>query len=122
MNRQLLLASLFLFSSLSAEDMLLSDQNKELPAGNPLPLQEFEVNLKNPVFSHGVISTDEGGIVTAPGMRIQARKISYTNRIENGVAVQRIEAEGDLMMEYGEHAFVGSKLEYNFATKTGTLW
>ncbi len=102
LNRKLLLASFFLLSPLCGE--------------------EFEVNLKNPVFSHGVITTDEGGIITAPGIRIQARKISYTNRIENGVAVQRVEAEGDLMMEYGEHAFVGTKLEYDLASKTGMLW
>ncbi|MBI2743176.1 MAG: LPS-assembly protein LptD [Chlamydiales bacterium] len=97
-------------SSLSAEE------------NPPAPAQQFEVNLKNPVFSQGVITTDEGGIVTAPGIRIQAQKISYTNRIENGVAVQKVEAEGDLLMEYGERAFVGSKLEYDFITKTGTLW
>lgn len=84
--------------------------------------EQFEVNLKNPVFSQGVISTEEGGVVTAPGIYVQARNIRYTNRIENGMAVQKIEAEGDLMMEYGEHAFVGRKLEYNFLTKTGTLY
>lgn len=109
MHKKLLLASLFLLSGLSAEDAPLP------------PSQEFEVNLKNPVFTQGVITTDEGGIVTAPGIRIQAQKIRYTNRIENGTPMQKIEAEGDLLLEYGDHAFVGSKLEYDFVTKTGTL-
>jgi hypothetical protein len=110
MRKELVLASLFLLGPLGAEEIA------------PPPAQEFQVNLKNPVFSQGVISTDEGGVITAPGMRIQARKITYTNRIENGIPVQKVEAEEDLMIEYGERAFVGNKLEYNFLTKTGTLW
>jgi hypothetical protein len=110
MNTKLICASLFLFSPLLAEEIL------------PPPAQEFEVNLKNPTFSNGVITTEEGGTVSAPNMKIQARKITYTNRIENGIAVQKIEAEGDLLMEYGERAFVGKKLEYNFITKTGSIW
>ncbi|MFI5334023.1 MAG: hypothetical protein ACHQT8_02510 [Chlamydiales bacterium] len=108
MNKTLLCASLFFFGMLHAEDAAQT--------------QQFDVNLQNPVFTQGVITTDEGGIITAPGIRIQAQKISYTNRTENGIAVQKIEAEGDLMMEYGERVFVGKKLEYNFLTKTGTLW
>jgi hypothetical protein len=84
--------------------------------------KQCEINLKDPVFTHGVIMTEQGGIVTAEGIRIQAQKIAYTNRIENGLQVQRVVAEGDLMMEYGGRAFVGTKLEYDFVTKTGTLW
>jgi hypothetical protein len=91
-------------------------------ATDPIANEEFTVNLKNPVFSHGVITTDQGGIISAKGIRIQAQKIEYTNRVENGVPVQKIVAEGDLMMEYGDRAFVGRRLEYNFVTKTGTLW
>lgn len=83
---------------------------------------ELTIDLKNPIFSHGVITTQEGGVITGDGIRIQAQKIDYTNRIENGIRVQKITAEGDLMMEYGGRAFVGSRLEYNFITKTGTLW
>lgn len=87
-----------------------------------LPRQEFVINLREPVFTHGVITTDQGGVVEAEGMRIQARKIEYTNRIENGNPVQKIVAEGDLMMEYSDHAFVGERLEYDFIAKTGSLY
>jgi hypothetical protein len=83
---------------------------------------EIQINLKEPVFSQGVIKTDQGGIITAEGIRIQAQKIEYTNKIENGHRILKIVAEGDLMMEFGERAFVGQKLEYDFVTKTGTLW
>lgn len=106
----LLASSLFLGSAIQAEQ-------ETCP-----PKQEFIINLKEPVFSHGVITTDQGGVVESEGIRIQARKIEYTNRIENGNPVQRIVAEGDLMMEYSEHAFVGERLEYDFVTKTGTLF
>jgi len=83
---------------------------------------ELVVNLKEPIFSHGVIMTDKGGVITAPGLRIQAQRIEYTNKIENGIRVQKIVAEGDLMMDYADRAFVGQKLEYDFIHRTGTLW
>jgi len=87
----------------------------------PAP-QELTINLKDPVFSHGVITTEHGGIIESDTMRIQAQKMEYTNRIENGHPVKKIVAEGDLLMEYGGRAFVGRKLEYDFVSKTGTLW
>ncbi len=88
---------------------------------SPMEKEDFTINLRDPEFSHGVIFTEKGGIITAEGMRIQAQKISYTNRIENGHPVQRVEAEGDLLVEYGEHSFVGEKLEYDFVTQSGYL-
>ena len=88
-----------------------------LPKENPLT-----VNLKNPVFVHGVISTDDGGVISAPGIRIQAQKMQYFNKIENGVQIQKIIAEKDLMMEYAQRIFVGDRLEYDFINRTGTLW
>lgn len=90
------------------------------PAASTLP-QELVIDLKNPVFSHGVITTQEGGVVSGPGIRIQARAIEYTNKIENGIRIQKIVAEGDLMMEYSGRAFVGDRLEYDFISKAGEL-
>ncbi|GEM_PF-286200 len=89
---------------------------------SPLPTQqELTIDLKNPVFSHGKITTDEGGVISGQGIRIQAQNIEYTNKIENGVRIQKIIAEGDLMMDYSNRAFVGSRLEYDFVTQTGIL-
>ncbi len=90
------------------------------PPVNTTP-EQLTIDLKNPTFVQGVIRTDEGGIVSAPGLRIQAKHIEYTNKIENGVRIQKIVAEGDLMMDYVDRAFVGSRLEYDFIHKTGTL-
>lgn len=84
--------------------------------------QSLTVNLKNPEFVNGVISTSDGGVITAPGIRIQAQKMEYTNKIENGNRIQKIKAEGDLLMEYGERVFVGNRLEYDFVNQTGVLW
>ncbi len=83
--------------------------------------KDFEVNLKDPIFVNGAISTDQGGIVTSEGLRIQAQKIQYINKTENGKQIKKIIAEGDLMMVYWDRVFVGSKLEYDFASNTGTL-
>ncbi len=97
----------------------------ETPLPPPLPPSsiptELIIDLKNPVFSQGVISTEEGGVISGEGIRIQARKITYTNKVENGVRIQKIIAEEDLLMEYSDRAFVGSRLEYDFVSKTGLL-
>jgi hypothetical protein len=93
----------------------------EPAAASPL-LQELIIDLKNPMFVHGVITTSDGGVITGQGLRIQARKIEYTNKIENGIRVQKIIAEEDVMMEYADRAFVGSKLEYDFISRTGVLY
>ena len=93
------------------------------PLSTPdISAEDLEINLKEPIFSQGVITTDKGGIITAEGIRIQAQKIEYTNKIENGIRLLKVVAEGDLMMEFGGRYFVGDKLEFDFNTKTGTLW
>src|SRR4051812_20088099 len=83
--------------------------------------EEYKIDLKDPTFSHGVIETTQGGVITGEGLRIQAQKITYTNRIENGKAVKKAIAEGDLLMEFQGKPFVGSKLEFDFVTQRGTL-
>lgn len=86
------------------------------------PLQDFTVDLKDPVFTQGVVSTDKGGVITGEGMRIQAKQITYVNRIENGIRLHAMTAEGDLLLQYGDQAFVGKRLEYDFVTRTGTIY
>ena len=111
-------ATLFSLCSLLSVSALCAEMNlAEVRPEN----QEFVVNLKDPEFTSGVVKTDKGGVVTAPGLRIQAKSIEYYNKIEHGVPVKRIVAEGDLMMEYLDRVFVGEKLEYDFVSKTGTL-
>lgn len=92
------------------------------PNNEPKGTEELVIDLKNPSFSQGVVSTEEGGVITGPSLRIQAKRISYTNKTEQGIHIQTIVAEGDLLLEYEDRAFVGSKLEYDFVKKTGHLY
>ncbi len=86
-----------------------------------LPSQGVVVDLREPLFSDGVLTTDQGGVITAPGLRIQAQKIRYTRKAIDGEPVFRVEAEGDLMLEYQGRIFVGNELTYDFKEKTGAL-
>jgi hypothetical protein len=98
----------------------LCAEDETLQGDNCIPT-EYTINLKDPVFTNGTISTDQGGIISNSELRIQARHIEYTNRIENGVAIRKITAEGDLLLEYNGRIFIGKKLEYDLLTKTGTM-
>jgi hypothetical protein len=82
----------------------------------------YVVNLKDPVFQDGILTTEEGGVIISEGVRIQAKKIVYTNRVEEGIPIQKIEASGDLMIEYGDRYFVGTKLEYDLNRRSGMLY
>jgi len=83
--------------------------------------EDYNINLKDPVFSNGTISTDKGGVISNPGLRIQARHIEYTNKVEGDVPVRKITAEGDLLVELEGRVFTGKKLSYDLVTKTGTM-
>lgn len=80
--------------------------------------QEVTVDLRNPVYRDGVLFTEEGGVVRGSELRIQARKIAYVKQGD----VHRLEAEGDLMIQYKEKVYVGSRLEFDFTKQTGTVY
>lgn len=82
----------------------------------------INVDLREPVYSNGVVTTEKGGVITGPDLRIQAMFITYTRRVEDGTPVHAIVAEGDLMLEFGDYIFVGDRLEYDFHTKTGVIY
>lgn len=83
--------------------------------------EDFQIDLKDPTFSQGIISTDQGGIISGSDLRIQAQHLSYTNKIEKGHVVKKVIAEGNLLLEYRGRVFVGEKLEYDLVTKTGIM-
>lgn len=85
--------------------------------------EEFKiaVDLRNPLFEDKILSTTEGGIITAPpSLRVQARIIKYTRKAEENI--HTVEASEDLIVEFGNYVFVGSSLTYDFNTQTGTLY
>ncbi len=89
-----------------------------------LPPSLVKVDLKgSPLFEDGVFSTQEGGVLSAPNVRIQAKKIRYTQRTnKQGVREEYLEAEEDLLIEYHGRLIVGSKLEYDFNSEKGTVY
>lgn len=115
------------FSSILVTSLCLFTMGSQLLAEVSGPVvraqkKGLEVNLKDPTFQEGVLTTDKGGVVTAEGLRIQAQKIRFINRIESGFPIKKIIAEGNLLLEFSSKAFVGEKLEFDFLTNTGTLW
>jgi hypothetical protein len=77
----------------------------------------IDIDLRNPTYIDGTLFTNEGGIITAPNIRIQARTITYTR----DETQETITAEGDLLVEFGEYVFVGQSLDYNLKEGTGTI-
>lgn len=84
--------------------------------------QGITVDLRHPCYSNGVLSTEQGGVITGPDVRIQAMHITYTRKMENEEPVCTIIAEGSLILELGRYIFVGDRLEYDFQTKTGVVY
>lgn len=83
--------------------------------------ESFMIHLREPEFCDGVLKTDKGGVITAEALRIQAEKIEYTNKTVDGVKIQKIFAEGDLMMNYQGRTYVGKRVEFDLRTKTGSI-
>lgn len=84
--------------------------------------QGVTVDLREPSFMDGVLSTDKGGVIGAPQLRVQATNLSYTHRKSEDGLIWTIEAEGDLIMEFGEYVFVGEKLFYDLSKREGIIF
>jgi hypothetical protein len=80
------------------------------------------VDLRDPLYDDGVLTTEKGGVITGPNLRIQAKKICYTRKMIENAPCSTIEAEGDLILEFGEYIFVGKSLSYDFQKKEGILY
>jgi hypothetical protein len=103
------------------------DEIASADSGNTEKLREIfsqgvVVDLKDPVLRDGILTTDKGGVITAPGMRIQAKTIKYIRKNEGEESIFRVEAEGDLMVDYGPRIFVGRRIEYDFNEERGIVY
>jgi len=79
------------------------------------------VNLRNPVYTDGVLCTEEGGIVEAPKIRIQADRICFTKRSVEGERDVTVIAEGNIIVSFGDYIFVGDRLEYDLICRQGVI-
>ena len=94
-------------------------------SGEEQPLakeEELHIDLREPTYRAGTLSTEQGGVIQGEEIRIQARRIAYCRGQKSGEKISKIEAEGDLMLELDEHLLVGERLEYDFSTHTGLLY
>ncbi len=80
------------------------------------------VDLREPEYADGVVSTSLGGVIRAPYVRIQAQNIRYTHDTSGEVVNDTVVAEGDVRFESFSYLFVGQKLEYNLTNQTGFIY
>ena len=102
---------------------LLQVEAQELPKMLLNNMEEgLHVDLREPTYTNGVLSTSKGGVVTGPQLRIQAMQIHYFRKDQTGAPSMLIEAEGQLLIEFGDYIFKGKKLIYDFKTKQGVIY
>lgn len=91
----------------------------------PIPQADFAegvtVDLREPLYSDGILSTEKGGVIVAPQLRVQAKNIRYTRKMVEGTPLLTIEAEEQLIIEFGDYIFVGNKLFYDFQKREGII-
>ncbi|HEU64537.1 MAG TPA: hypothetical protein ENH96_04010, partial [Chlamydiae bacterium] len=97
----------------------LLDKTKKTNSYKP---HELIVDLRNPSYKDGILTTHEGGVIKGEDIRIQARTIQYIKKYENGNFIHKIEAEKDLLIQYKGRVYVGEELEYDFTTKKGVVY
>lgn len=78
---------------------------------------EIQVHLQSPQYEDGVLTTDKGGVIEGPGIRIQAQNLIFHKRKKGN----RVKAWGKLWVSYGDKHFVGDSLEYDFETQKGSI-
>ncbi len=87
-----------------------------------LQADEIVVDLRNPTYKEGVLYTNEGGVIKGSELRIQAKTIEYTKWKEDEREIHKIEASGDLMIQYKGRVFIGRELHYDFLENRGTVY
>lgn len=77
-------------------------------------LADVALNLRNPIFQDGVLSTTEGGVLTAEDIRIQAQNIRFA---QNSL----LSCSCNVLVDYKCRTLLGDELQYDFTTHTGTM-
>lgn len=110
--------SLFIFISFCllayAQEAEKSDQDNKVDS--------ITLDLREPVYSDGILTTEKGGVITGPQIRIQATHLQYTKKKIDETPTVMVEATGNLFIEFGEYQFVGEKLIYDFQKQEGVIY
>lgn len=109
----------FLLVCLFATTICVGDDDASSPR-DLLP-KGITLDLRHPTICDGVLTTDEGGVITAPNVRIQGRHITATRSVVDGEEQYSVAAEGDLILEYNDAVFTGESLQYDFTTRKGQI-
>lgn len=113
---------LALFCSLFSQFVYSLDivpQSSEVLKG--IFVQGINVDLREPEYCDGVLTTEKGGIITGPNIRVQAKHITYVRKTIDDMPVVTVEAEGDLILEFGDYVFIGKSLQYDFQERRGFI-
>lgn len=113
---KLLFALQFLILTLTTMQLAYSEV-----AENGCFIPGITVDLRLPKYSDGILTTESGGVITAPDLRIQAIHVEYTKKSLDDVPVHSVVAEGDVIVEYDSYVFVGDRLEYDFINRCGVI-
>jgi len=110
-------------SLLFGSDLFSKGLEEHLPKimGDSLPTK-ITADLREPVYSDGVLSTDKGGVIYGSNLRIQAMRIRYVRHFDCAEPESYVDAEGLLIVEYGPYMFIGSRLHYDFASSYGIIY
>lgn len=79
------------------------------------------VDLLDPRYENGIVTTEHGGVLTTRDLRIQAQKIIYTRNLESEPPVFTVQCEGNLLVDYKEWVLVGDTFYYDFLTHRGYI-
>ncbi|HRD56209.1 MAG TPA: hypothetical protein PLC42_07425 [Parachlamydiaceae bacterium] len=110
---------LFVFCLLFSSCLASADNTQVI---SDMVANGIHVDLKEPVFEGGVLSTEKGGVIEGTNLRIQAQKIRYTRKKINEENISLIEAKENLIVEFDNYLFVGDRLEYDFTKRCGILY
>ncbi len=81
--------------------------------------ERLKFQLQDPTWSHGILSTTQGGIVECSQFRLQAREIIYHREREGEEFLQ---AKGDIILDYGDAVLLAEQMSYSVRKESGFLY
>lgn len=97
-------------------------QIKEKVEKSEISTKKLTIDLKNPTYINGILTTYEGGVIKNENLRIQAKVIQYIKKKDKDKEVHLVEADQDIMVIYKNRVFVGEELHYDFIKKEGSIY
>lgn len=79
------------------------------------------MDLRNPTYEEGVLSTEEGGVLQATNLRVQAEKITYIRQPDHDPPICSVSCSGNLLVDYGPWVLIGESFFFDFITERGYL-